>query len=82
MSILEGLLDIKIEKILKLLLKNNNELFHINKISTITKVPLSSTFRIINKLKKLNLIETITIGKIKLYKLSKNKKTNRLNKIL
>jgi len=82
MSLLEGLLDKKIEKILLLFLKNNSELFHLNKISNLTKVPLASTFRIINKLTKLNIIQTIKIGKIKLYKLNKNKKTTKLNKIL
>ncbi len=80
MSLLEGLIDKKIEKILLLFLKNKKELFHLNKISNITKVPLASTFRIMNKLKKLSLIETINIGKIKVYKA--NKKLSKLNKLI
>lgn len=74
-SMVEGLIDKKIVKILRLFFENKGELFHINMISKKSKVPLATTFRIIKKLVDLDTITTIEIGKFKVYKLNANKKT-------
>ena len=79
-SKLSLLIDKKTIKIVQLVLNRPNEIFHLKKISTETKVPLGSTHRIISKLRKIELLETILVGKIKLYKL--NKKNSKEFKIL
>lgn len=81
-SIIKGLIDKKIEKILKVFLKDKNKLFHIDAVSKKSQVPLSTSFRIIKKLVKLNIIEIIPIGKLKVYRLIKNKKTRILAKLI
>ena len=75
MSLFFELVDSKITRILSLLLKNPKEHYHIQKLSRDARVPLSSTFRIVNKLVRLNLIETTTIGKFKIYKLNEKRST-------
>ncbi|MFH1642178.1 MAG: hypothetical protein ABIC04_04725 [Nanoarchaeota archaeon] len=81
-SALAGIIDVKIEKILRMFFNNKEQLFHINKISKDTKVPVATTFRIIKKLVKLDLISYITIGKFKVYKLNLNSKSRLLLKLL
>lgn len=78
MSIFRQLIDEKIIKILDLLLKNKKELFHLSKISNKTKIPVSSTFRIINQLISINVIDVITVGKTKIYRIADNNKTKEL----
>lgn len=70
---LKGIIDHKIYKILRLFLDNKEELFHLNKISSQAKVPLASTFRIVRKLVRLNLITIVQVGKMKLYKVKRGK---------
>jgi hypothetical protein len=60
-------------RIVRLFLDKENEIFNLQKISIDAKVPLGSTFRIIKKIAKTDLIETILVGKTKLYRT--NKKT-------
>lgn len=81
-KVLEGLLDIKIENILRLFFQNEDELFHINKISAESKVPLATSFRIVRKLVGLKIIKTVEIGKFKVYKLDAGKKTKLLMQLI
>ncbi|MEM3373996.1 MAG: hypothetical protein QXE31_02125 [Candidatus Woesearchaeota archaeon] len=78
MNFLSGLIDKKTEKIINIFLKNPNEFYHINKVSIESKVPLSTTFRIINKLVKNDFLEIKYISKFKIYKLKENEKTKKL----
>ena len=78
MSIFRQLINKKVLKILDLLLRNKDKLFHLNKISDETKVPLGSTFRLVNQLVALNLLEVIVIGKMKIYKLADNENVKEL----
>ena len=71
MSVLLGLLDQKVLRIVKVLIKHKNDQFHIKKLSQTSKVPLATTFRILNKLVKLEIVQVDTIGKFKLYRLNK-----------
>ncbi len=71
MSLFFELLDKKLARIISVLHKNPDEHFHIQKLSTRSKVPLSSTFRIVNRLAKLGVIEILTVGKFKIYRLDK-----------
>ncbi len=78
MSVLLELLDRKIVRILTSLARNPKEHFHIQKLSSRSKVPLSSTFRIVNKLVRLGFVEIIVIGKFKIYRLKQSDKTKDL----
>jgi len=69
---IKALIDPKTYKILKLFLDNKDELFNLNIISSKARVPIASTFRIVNKILRLNFISIVKIGKTKLYKLNKN----------
>ncbi len=81
-SLLAGLIDPKIERILKVFIQNKEQLFHLKKISSQSKVPLTTTFSIIKKLARLDIIKISKIGKLKLYKLAENKKTSFLETVL
>ncbi len=74
-NVLLGLIDPKILAILKLFLKNPDQLYHLKKISLEAKVPLGTTFRLINKLTKLQILSITTVGKLKLYRLNRNEQT-------
>lgn len=78
LTIFEELVDPKISRILQVLLKNKEEQFHLKKISNESKVPLATTFRIVQKLVNLNVLTQVKIDKFKLYRLADNKKTKQL----
>jgi len=78
MSVFEELIDAKLLKILKLLLKHKDQQFHLHKIAQETNIPVATVFRTINKLVKLDLVEQTVIGKFKLYTIAHNKKTKEL----
>ena len=82
MAILEELVDPKVISILKVLLKEPKGLFHLQKISRLSKVPLASTFRIVNSLVSKELVSVVTVDKLKLYQLPDTKKTEELKKLL
>ena len=75
------LLNPKIVSILRLFLDNSKDLFHLQKISRQSKVPLGTTFRLIKKLVSLDLVSVVTVEKLKLYKLNDDKKADFLRKV-
>lgn len=75
-----GLIDDKTLRVISVFLDAPNELFHINKVSKEAKVPLATTFRIINLLYKEKIIEKKTIGKFSIYRFAANKKTRHLKR--
>ena len=77
-----GIIDEKILSVIKLFLENEKDLFHLNKISESTDVPIATTYRIVNKLLKLNFIEKKNVGKMKIYTLASNQKTQFFKEIL
>jgi hypothetical protein len=74
MSSLTQVIDPKILKIMLLFLSRQEELYHLQKISQEAKVPLGTTFRLVKRLGKAQFLETITVGKTKLYRMNKAKK--------
>ena len=78
MSIFRQLIDQKVFKILDLFLKNKNKLFHLNKISEGSKVPITSTFRLVKRLVSLSILEVVLVGKMKIYKIADNEKVKEL----
>jgi hypothetical protein len=81
-ELFEGLIDKKIMKVLGLFLSDPEGYYHINKVSKESKVPLATSFRIINLLSENNLITPINISKFKIYKLANNEKTRKLRKLM
>jgi Fe2+ or Zn2+ uptake regulation protein len=80
-KILESLFDKKILSILKLFLKKKDQQFYLKEVSKQTKVSLASTYRILNKLSELGIIEKTKIKHLKMYTLSENEKTKYLEAI-
>lgn len=82
MDVLKDLFDNKIISILDIFLENPNKAFSLTEISNISKVNVTASFRIINKLVKKNFLKTIPKQKTKVYQLENNEKTKSLLKIL
>jgi hypothetical protein len=81
-ELFEGLIDKKIMKVLAIFLSDPEGFYHINKVSEESKVPLATSFRIINLLAENNLIVPIKISKFKIYKLANNEKTKKLRRLI
>ena len=79
-SSIQQIIDKKLLRIIQLFLKKENELFHLQKISSEADVPIGSCFRLIKKLVAIGLVNIVQVGKIKLYKT--NKKVAKEFKIL
>lgn len=82
MSPIRELIDPKIVRVISLLMRHKKEYFHLQKISEKTGVPISTTFRIVNKLVKIGFIDTTKVGKLKIYRISGNPKTEKLRRTL
>jgi len=79
-DVLDGLVDRKIRRILDVFIRDKDELFHLQKISKVSGVPIASSFRIVKRLVGLGFINVIKINKFKVYRLKYNKKTKLLIK--
>lgn len=82
MSVIRPLIEKKTLTILDLLIKNKQKQFHLSEISNQSKIPLASTFRIINRLASLKIVDVTVIGKFKIYKISENKETKQLEQTI
>jgi len=81
MNVLRELIDSKVAKILDIFIVNKLKFFHLSMISKKSKVPVSSTFRIINSLVNLGVLEQMKVGKMKIYRLAENEKAGEVAKI-
>ena len=81
-NLLENLFDSKSLRILRLFIDDKNNEFYLREISKKSNVPVTSTFRIVAKLKELKLINQIKIKKFKLYKLADTDNVTFLVKML
>lgn len=71
-ELLEGLFDNKIINIISLLLQSREKQFYLREISKDSKVPIATTFRILQKLIKLKIVKTIKVSRFKLYQVEEN----------
>ena len=67
MCIFRYLVEEKTLKILELLFKNKQKYFHLSEISYQSKISLASTFRIIQNLVSIGILDVILVGKMKIY---------------
>lgn len=82
MEILKDLFDEKIIEIISLFIENPEKQYSLTQVSNLTKINVTTTFRILNKLVAKEFLKTTVIGKIKVYQLEKSKKTLELIHIL
>lgn len=81
-KLLESIFDKKILSILRLLLNRKDQKFTLKEISKYSRVPLASTFRIINKLVELEILRVEKIKHLKVYDLAENDKTRYLESVI
>ncbi len=81
LNLLEGIIDRKKMAVLALFLKEEETLFTLTLASKKAKVPVATVMRLVNEFSKQGIIETVAVGKIRLYRLSHNKKTQELSKL-
>jgi predicted transcriptional regulator with HTH domain len=67
-EVLESLLAPSTLKILKLFINNEDQRYYLREIAKLTKVPPASTYRIIQDLVKIGLLDVESIKKFKLYR--------------
>jgi Fe2+ or Zn2+ uptake regulation protein len=71
-KLLEELFDKKILKIIKFFILNKGKEFYLQEISKQVDVPIATVFRIVGKLKELEIVREIRIKRFKLYKCAEN----------
>jgi len=81
-DLLKQLFDEKIVKILGVFSKYPDRKFYLTEITKLTKVNVSTTFRILNKLVEKEFIKSMVIGRTRFYQLNNNEKTQKVVKIL
>jgi len=81
-NIIEEFIDDKTLLVLKHFLFNEEGPFYLSEIAKKTRVPVATTYRIINRLKELGVVEETRIKKSRLYSLSHNKNTDKLAALL
>jgi len=82
MAIIRKLLDKKLIQILDLLFRNKEKYFHLSEISNASKTSLATTFRTINRLVSLGIIEVTVLGKMKIYRIAANDEAKELEEVL
>jgi len=82
MEILKDLFDEKIIKIINLFIDNPEKNYFLTDVANLTKVNITTTFRILNKLSEKGFLKTKIIGKVRFYQLDQNEKTKELMKLL
>jgi hypothetical protein len=80
-NILDEFFDKKELAVLKLFLFDEIDKFYLREISKKTRVPVATTFRIVNKFKAIGIIDETVIKKTKLYSLAINKNTKILSEL-
>ncbi len=81
-DILKSLFDEKIIAVINVFLENPHKQFSLTQVSALSRINIATTLRIVDKLIKQDIVEIVTIGKSKFYRLKRNEKTMALNKFL
>ncbi|MBU0756947.1 MAG: helix-turn-helix domain-containing protein [Nanoarchaeota archaeon] len=81
-EILEELFDNKILKVLRHFIANQGQEFYLREIATLTHLSPATTYRILNKLVKNNILRFSELKNNKLYMLEENKTTEYLKSVL
>lgn len=81
-DILENLFDQKILHILREFYAQDQHQFYLREIAKLTSVSVATTFRILNRLVELSILEQVTAGTTKLYKLADTEATRFLGQFV
>jgi DNA-binding MarR family transcriptional regulator len=81
-ELLSNLFDIKVLSILKLFMVNDQTEYYLREVAKLTRVSVSSTFRILNRLVHMELLKVREIKTAKLYSLNSGKNTEFLKAIV
>ncbi|MBN1377128.1 hypothetical protein JW949_02205 [Candidatus Woesearchaeota archaeon] len=79
--LLERLFDNKLISVLRLFLDNPDQEFYLREISRESRVPVATTFRILKKLRELEIIRENHIKKFRIYSLIEDKNSSYLRNI-
>jgi hypothetical protein len=79
--LLERLFDNKLISVLRLFLDNPDQEFYLREISRESRVPVATTFRILKKLRELEIIREKNIKKFRIYSLIEDKNSSYLRNI-
>jgi len=82
MDALRDLFDERIIEIMTLFMENPGKKFFLSDVANKSKVNITTTFRILNRLVKKGFIKSSIIGKTRAYELEQNQKTMQLLKLL
>jgi len=82
MEILKDLFDEKIIEVINLFIENPEKKYFLSDVANKTKINMTTTFRILNKLVSKKFLNATILGKVRIYQLEKNEKTQELLKIL
>lgn len=82
MDALRDLFDERIIEIMTLFMENPGKKFFLSDVANKTKINVTTTFRILNRLVDKGFIRSSIIGKTRAYELEQNKKTLELLKLL
>ncbi len=82
MDALRDLFDERIIEIMTLFMENPGKKYFLSDVSNKTKVNITTTFRILNRLVEKGFIKSSIIGKTRAYELEQNKKTQDLLRLL
>ncbi|MFH1801996.1 MAG: hypothetical protein ABH864_00930 [archaeon] len=81
-DVLRDLFDEKIIKIINIFLEEPEKHFSLTQTSSMSKVNVATTLRILERLVKKDIVEITYMGKSKFYKLKQGEKTIALNRLL
>jgi len=81
-DILKQLFDKKIIRILDVFLSDKGKQFYLRELSRDAGVSPATTYRILNRLVKADIIKEIKISKFKVYQIQENDKTKKLSKLI
>lgn len=81
-NILDSLMDKKLLKILKAFIDNPGNEYYLRELAKKTRIPVTSTLRIVRQLVKLGIVDEMRIKQIKLYKLRKGKQSEFLSEVI
>lgn len=82
MEVLKDLFDEKIIEIINLFVENPEKKYFLSDVANKTKVNITTTLRILQRLSEKGYLKTTAIGKARFYQLEKNEKTMALLKFL
>ena len=81
-DVLEQLIDSKVVSVLKVLFSDKEKQFYLKETSEEAMVPMATTFRILQRLKDLSLVDEIKIGKFKVYSAADNERVAFLDNLI